>query len=452
MSNSYNLWYNTLVKRTIETHLIRWKNAPDRKPLILKGARQTGKTYSLETFAKKEFRKLHYINFQEDKDTCRLFAGNLSPAHILESMEFYLDTRIQRKKDIVFFDEIQDCSRALTGLKYFCEDMPELAVVCAGSLLGVAHSDEPFPVGKVNFLDLRPMSFEEFLLAAADEKSYNFLQNLRKPDTVPPIIHDHLLDRLKEYFIVGGLPEVVKSYCSHQENKHEAFSKAREKQEELLNAYMSDFSKYSGKLNAGDISSVFQSIPAQLARENKRFKASEALPQARFAKLKSPIDWLVGAGLLIKVKIANSGEIPFEAFTADNRFKLYLFDVGILGALAKIPPGSLYLKSDLFSTFKGAFCENYVAQEFIYSGSGQVYSWMGNTAEVEFIREIDGDVYPVEVKAGLSGKLKSLNVFAQKYKSKYRTRISARNLEFNEAALMHSYPLYLAHKFPLPPR
>lgn len=440
------------MKRTIEDHLIRWKNAPERKPLILKGARQTGKTYSLEEFAKKEFRKLHYINFQRDKNACRIFAGNLSPSHILESLEFYLDTRINRKKDIVFFDEIQDCSRALTSLKYFCEDMQELAVVCAGSLLGVVQSDEPFPVGKINFLNLRPMSFEEFLLAVADGKSFDFLQNLRQPDTIPPIIHDHLLTRLKEYFVVGGLPEVVQTYCSNRENKHEAFSKTRKKQEELIDAYMSDFSKYSGKVNANEISSIFQSIPAQLARENKRFKASEALPQGRFAKLQSPIDWLVGAGLLIKVKITNSGEIPFEAFTADNRFKLYLFDIGILGALAKIPPRSLFLKSDLFSTFKGAFCENYVAQEFIYSGSGQIYSWMSNTAEVEFLREIDGDVYPVEVKAGLSGKLKSLNVFAQKYKVKYRIRISARNLEFNEPTLIQSYPLYLAHKFPLAPR
>jgi predicted AAA+ superfamily ATPase len=437
------------VKRTIYAKLIQWKNASGRKPLILKGARQTGKTYSLKEFCQKEFSRLHYVNFQRNKSACRIFSGSLSPAHILESLEFHLDTRIDRKEDVVFFDEIQDCPRALTSLKYFNEDMDELAVVCAGSLLGVTRIDEPFPVGKVTFLNLFPMSFEEFLAAVDDRKSCDFLDGLRFPDTIPEVIHSHLTDKLKEYFVVGGLPEVVKTYSSNQKNKHEAFLQAREKQEALLTAYMSDFSKYSGKVNANDISNIFQSIPAQLARENKKFKASEALPGGRFDRLKSPIDWLVSAGLLIQVRVANSGEIPFAAFTKDNRFKLYIFDIGILGALAKIPLVSIYLKSNLFSTFRGAFCENYVAQEFTYAGSGQLYSWMSNTAEVEFLREVEGEVYPIEVKAGHSGKLKSLNVFARKYKTGYRIRISARNLEFNEQAGMHSYPLYLAHKFPL---
>lgn len=173
------------------------------------------------------------------------------------------------------------------------------------------------------------------------------------------------------------------------------------------------------------------------------------LPGGRFAKVKSPIDWLKNAGLIIKVKISSSGEIPFSAFTVENRFKIYCFDIGILGALAEIPPKAIILESDLFATFKGAFCENYVAQEFIASGSGQLYSWASNTSEVEFIREIEGSVYPVEVKSGKSGKLKSLNVFSGKYKTGRRIRIDARNLEFNTAAGMNSYPLYLAYRFPL---
>ncbi|MCK4765369.1 MAG: ATP-binding protein [Candidatus Aminicenantes bacterium] len=435
--------------RTIESKLLEWKNSEGRKPLVLKGARQTGKTYSLKKFGTKEFRRLHYINFQENRGARKLFSGNLNPGEILEAVEFYLDTQISPGEDALFLDEIQDCPSALTSLKYFCENMPRLAVVCAGSLLGVTQTDEPFPVGKVDFLHLYPMSFEEFLLAVDDGKSREFLDKIKYPDTIPEIIHGHLMDRLKEYFIVGGLPEVVQTYRDKQEKKHEAFLQARKKQEALITAYMSDFSKYAGKVNANEIALVFQSIPSQLARENKKFKASDAVPGSRFSRLQSPIHWLVGAGLLLKTKIVNSGEIPFEAFTQHNRFKLYLFDVGILGALAKIPPRSLYLESDLFFTFKGAFCENYTAQEFIYSGCGHIYGWMSNTAEVEFLREIDGDVYPVEVKAGLSGKLKSLNVFAKKYRTKYRVRISARNLEFNDQSLLHSYPLYLAHRFPL---
>lgn len=439
------------MKREIHQKLLDWKNSRDRKPLVLKGARQTGKTFSLKEFGQKEFRRMHYINFQKDKTACDIFTGNLSPHKILESMQLYLETTIEKTQDIIFFDEIQDCPRALTSLKYFCEDMRELAVVSAGSLLGVTQTVEPFPVGQVNFLNLYPMSFEEFLLAVGDEDAYHRLHTLRYPDTIPLVLHHRLMEKLKEYFIVGGLPEVVGTYCAYKENKPEAYVNVRKKQEEIVTAYSSDFSKYSGKVNANEIAAIFESIPAQLARENKKFKASEAMPQGRFSRLKSPIDWLIGAGLLIKVKIINSGEIPFEAFTMDNRIKLYIFDVGILGALAHIPPKSIYLENDFFSTYKGAFCENYVAQEFIYSGSGQLYSWMSNTAEVEFIREIDGRVYPIEVKAGQSGKLKSLNVFAAKYPASYRTRISARNLEFNEQSKIHNYPLYLSYRFPLSP-
>jgi len=437
------------MKRTIYKKLLEWKNEKKRKPLILKGARQTGKTYSIREFGKNEFRRIHEINFQKDKTACNLFAGNLSPGKILESIEFYLDTDIDKTRDIVFFDEIQDCPRALTSLKYFFEDMQEIAVISAGSLLGVTQPDEPFPVGQVSFLQLYPMSFEEYLLAIGDVRAFNKLQTIEYPDTIPPLIHERLMERLKEYFIVGGLPEVVNNYCANMENKADAYSKVRAKQEELLQAYMSDFSKYSVKISANEIAAVFESIPPQLARENKKFKASDAIPRSRFSRLKSPIDWLTGAGLLVKVKIINSGEIPLNAFAEENRFKLYLFDIGILGALACIPPKSLYLQNDLFSTYKGAFCENYVAQEFIYSGSGQLYSWLRNTAEVEFVREVDGHVYPIEVKAGHSGKLKSLNVFAGRYPTRYRTRISARNLEFNDQAKIHSYPLYLTYRFPL---
>jgi predicted AAA+ superfamily ATPase len=437
------------MKRKIYEKLLEWKKTNDRKPLVLKGARQTGKTYSLKEFGQKEFRKMHFINFQKDKTACEIFSGSLAPRRILESMQLYLETGIDKSNDIVFFDEIQDCPRALTSLKYFCEDLRELAVVSAGSLLGVTQTDEPFPVGQVSFLNLYPMSFEEFLLAVGDVNAYDKLQTIKYPDIIPPVLHQRLMERLKEYFIVGGLPEVVSAYCGNIEDKPAAFLKVRAKQEELITAYMSDFSKYSGKTSANEIAAVFESIPAQLGRENKKFKASAVFPQGRFSRLKSPIDWLTGAGLLLKVKIVNSGEIPFEAFAADNRIKLYLFDIGILGALARIPPKSLYLGSDLFSTFKGAFCENFVAQEFICSGSGPLYSWMSNTAEVEFIREIDAEVYPIEVKAGQSGKLKSLNVFAAKYPVTYRIRISARNLEFNEQSKIHNYPLYLSYRFPL---
>ncbi len=437
------------MERTAYKNLIEWKDSFHRKPLILKGARQTGKTYLLTEFGKREFKNSHYLNFQKNKDLGEIFDGHLSPARLLELIEFIIDTSIDIEKDVVFFDEIQDCPRALTSLKYFYEDMPNLALVCAGSLLGVVHSDSPFPVGKVSFLDLYPMSFEEFLLALGEIRSLKFLSDLKISDTIPLIVHNHLIEVLKEYFIVGGLPEVVLLYTLFRKNKNPGFDHVRKKQNELITSYMGDFSKYSGQVKSSEIVSVFEGIPAQLARKNKKFTPSQVVSGGRFSRLRSPIDWLLGAGLIIKVKITNSGELPFSAFTKENRFKLYLFDVGILGALGGLSPKAIYMQNNLFATYTGAFTENFVALEFRYKDSTPLYSWAGNTAEVEFLKEIDGNVYPVEVKAGLSGKLKSLNVFSQKYNSPYRTRISGRNLEINKVSDMHSYPLYLAYKFPL---
>lgn len=437
------------MKRAIYQRLVAWKNREDRKPLVLKGARQTGKTYIVLAFGRNEYRRVHHINFQKDRSATALFAENLNPAHIVESLEFYLNTDIDIHNDLVFFDEIQDAPGALTSLKFFCEEMPEANIICAGSLLGVSQSETPFPVGKVTFLDMYPMSFAEFLMALEDSRAIKALEAVQYPSGLPPVVHDYLMNRLREYYIVGGMPEAVKCYSHNREKKIDAFKEARARQNDLITAYMGDFSKYSGKTRANDIVAIFESIPAQLAKANRKFKASLVMSGGRFERLRSAIDWLVHAGLLIRVKIVNSGEIPFSAFAADNRFKLYFFDIGVLGAFSGISPQSIFLEKDLFATFKGAFCENYVAQAFTESGSGPLYSWMSNTAEVEFIREVDGRVYPIEVKSGLSGKLKSLNVFAGKYPADYRIRISGMNLEFNETARFHNYPLYLAGRFPL---
>ena len=438
-----------LMKRTLYSELIQWKLLDRRKPLILKGARQTGKTWLLTEFGRHEFRQMHYINFQRSENFKQVFEGNLSPDNIILQLEFILDTTISRKEDLLFFDEIQDCSRALTSLKYFNEDLPEMAVVCAGSLLGVVHSDSSFPVGKVNFLDLYPLSFEEFLMAIGEDRSVDFINSLTLNDSISAVIHNKLMDLLKEYMVTGGMPEVVQLYAEYRDNKYVAFNRVREKQEELLTSYRGDFPKYSGKVNASKIVSVFEAVPSQLARENRKFVPSQVISGGRFSRLRSSIDWLIGAGLVIPVKISNSGELPFAAFTKENRFKLYMLDTGLLGALGGLAPKAIYLQNDLFVTFRGAFCENFVAQEFLAAGQKKLYSWMSNTSELEFLCEIEAEVYPIEVKAGLSGKLKSLNVFAEKYAPPYRTRISGRNLEINRESGMHSYPLYLAGKFPL---
>ncbi|MBW2700143.1 MAG: ATP-binding protein [Deltaproteobacteria bacterium] len=437
------------LQRSIEKDLLAWKTSNPRKPLILKGARQTGKTFSLNVFGKGYFSRVHHLNFQKNKELRSIFDGSLDPERLIESIEFVLDCSIDQVADLLFLDEIQDCPAAITSLKYFHEDMSHMAICAAGSLLGVTQPEVPFPVGQVTFLTMRPLSFEEFLLAIGEKRTYSALRATRPPGPLAAVVHHHALSLLNEYFVTGGMPEVVASYALHRTDKHRALAQVRHIQNDLITASMGDFSKYSGKVDATVIASLFESIPAQLARENKKFKTSSVMPGGRFSRLQSSIDWLVAAGLAIRVKMTNSGELPFAAFTKENAFKLYLYDIGILGALAGLSPRVLMTASEPFATFKGAFCENFVAQEFLYSGVDSLYSWSSNKAEVEFLREVEGEVFPVEVKAGLSGKLKSLKVFQQKYRCKNRVRISARNLEINHQANMHSYPLYLAHRFPL---
>ena len=439
------------IHRKIMASLLDWKQSSGRKPLILRGTRQVGKSYALEQFGQMHFAQHHVVNFQENLSLHGLFDKALSPADIVQGLEFALDRSINPEQDLLIFDEIQDCPRALTSLKYFYEQMPQLALCCAGSLLGVVQSRSPFPVGKVNFLDLYPLSFQEFLGALDEQRALAYLQGLHQDSHIPAPLHEQLLDLLKKYWIVGGMPEVVDAYRQQRTQRKAAFADVRTRQQDLLDAYVRDFAKYAESARADRILAVLNSLPAQLARENKKFQPAKVIAGGRYSNLQSAIDWLTGAGLVIKVPIANAGELPFSAFTQENRFKLYFFDTGLLGALAQLSPATLYLGNDLFATFKGAFCENYVAQALHQPTSRPLVGWANNTAEIEFMLENVGQVLPIEVKSGASGKLKSLNVFMQKYPATpYRTRISARPLEINHTAAMHSYPLYLAGQFPLP--
>ncbi|MBL4622299.1 MAG: ATP-binding protein [Immundisolibacteraceae bacterium] len=436
------------IYRTINTQLLAWKQRPSRKPLVLRGARQVGKTHALQEFGEREFRTCHLVNFQELPELSSLFDGALTAATIIESLQLALDIDIDISHDLLIFDEIQDCPRALISVKYFCEQMPELALCCAGSLLGVVHAEASFPVGKVSFMDLYPLTFIEFLGALGEQRMADFVVKLGRQSVIAEPVHQRLQGLLQEYLVVGGLPEVVDLYRDIRSNRKQAFEQVRGLQQDLLNGYIRDFAQHSAGVRPDRLLAVLTSIPAQLAKESKKFVTSKVISGGRYSILQSAVDWLEGAGLVLKVPIANVGELPFSAFTQENRFKLYFFDTGLLGALAQLSPAVLVTEADLFATFKGAFCENFVAQEFTARGK-PLYSWASNTAEIEFMLEVDGQVLPVEVKSGNSGKLKSLNVFAQKYRSPYRTRFSARNLEINQKAAMHSYPLYLSGRFPL---
>lgn len=437
------------MRRDIWNQLIAWKKKKDRKPLVLKGARQVGKTYILRAFGKEHFSRAHYLNFEKYKQLDKIFQGDLIPKNILQDLGLYLGTSIDKENDLMIFDEIQNVPRALTSLKYFQEEIPELAICSAGSLLGVQMSDESFPVGKVEFLHMFPMSFEEFLRGAGNNELFEFLRGRKEPESIPDIVHGRLWEQLKIYFIVGGLPEIVKTFAEYKSDLFIALEKVREKQNNLLLTYIADIAKHSGKQNAMHIERLWRNVPAQLAREQDgsagKFRFKGVIPGIkRYSQLAGSIDWLVSAGLIVKAHIVNSGQLPFSAHIAENTFKLYVFDVGLLGALSELPFKSIIDYG--YGSYKGYFAENFAAQEFICSGVRGLYCWKERTAEVEFLREINGDVLPVEIKSGWVTQAKSIKVFAQKYHPRCRVILSANNLSLDSSNKVYRYPLYLASR------
>lgn len=435
------------MKRIIFESLKSWKKDRNRKPLILQGARQVGKTYILEEFGKKFFAKSHYFNFEKSRALHSIFEGDIDPKAITQKLSFLVDTSIDPEKDLLIFDEIQECPRALTSLKYFEEEMPEMAVCSAGSLLGVHLGPVSFPVGKVNILSMYPLSFREFLEAVGEERSLPYYDSALSTKEIPQVVHEHLWERLKWYFITGGLPEVVNSFAQAKNDLYGAFKSVRKLQNEIILMYMADMAKHSGKINAMHLDRLWHSIPEQLGKSHdgsaKKFIFKEAVAGLnRYDRLAGVIDWLEKAGLIIKVRIVNSGKLPFSAYSQENTFKLFLFDTGILGALSDLEPREILAQD--YGSYKGYFAENFVAQELLVSGQRQLYSWQENTAEVEFLQQADGKAIPIEVKSGGVTHAKSLHIFATKYHSPFRIIFSANNIQVNEQSGVNRYPLYLA--------
>ncbi len=439
------------MKRKMMNRLLKWKQEKPRKPLLLKGVRQVGKTHLLKEFGTLHFPQYHYVNFEKEKGLAKIFEPDLDPQRILSELSFYLNRSIEIGKDLVIFDEIQELPQALTSLKYFQEDCPELHLCGAGSLLGLHLSPGSFPVGKVTFETLRPLSFEEFLMST-DDKALPLVQKLTSKDKIPEIIHDHLWQQLKRYFIVGGLPEAVATYRNNKDNLFEAFSLVRKKQDDLLLSYYADIAKHAGKVNAMHIDRVFRSVPMQLSQVQDgsiaRFKFRGVVPGVtHYDRLAGAIDWLEATGLVIKVHVVNTGHLPFKGYTKENFFKLLLFDVGILGNMSGMPP-KVILDYD-YGSYKGYFAENFVAQELISHGRDTLFSWQEHTAEVEFLLEILGQVVPIEVKSGSNTKAKSLKVFSEKYKPPYQVIFSGRPFDMKSGKGTQYYPLYLAGLFPI---
>lgn len=441
------------MNRKIVKSLKLWKEKKDRKPLILLGARQVGKTYTLQDFANNFFQKSLYINFEKDKTLDKVFDKDLDPKRILNELQIYLNKEINIHKDLLIFDEIQECAKALTSLKYFSEELPDLAICSCGSLLGIKLSEGSFPVGKVEIINMYPMSFFEFLEAMHEEKLLKYLNEWEPKEKLSDTIHGKTWDLFKEYLITGGLPESVLTYEKFKNKKAEALIKVREIQGNLIRTHLADIAKHSGKQNSMHIERVWSSIPSQLAREqdasSTRYRFKGVFPNIRgYSRLAGSIDWLEASGLILKVLILNSGNLPLKSYTEENYFKLYVYDVGMLGALSDLAP-KVILDYE-YGTYKGYFAENFVAQEFVSTigTANKLYAWKEAKSEIEFVRDIDGSIIPIEVKSGWNTRSRSLQVFMEKYKPNYGIIFSANNFGLNVKNKIHKYPVYLASRFP----
>lgn len=436
------------MQRLMMDKLITWKKSANRKPLILRGVRQVGKTYLLKKFGKNYFQNCHYFNFEREPGLSKIFEQDLVPKRILTELSFHVNSPINIGEDFVIFDEIQESAKVLTSLKYFQEDCPDLHLCGAGSFLGLHLNSGSFPVGKVTFETLRPMNFEEFLMSTQD-KTLSYFRTMDSDDQVFHSVHEHLWEQLKRYFVVGGLPEVVKTYSENFHNLFEAFSRVRKKQEDLINTYYADIAKHSGKVNAMHIDRVLRSVPAQLEQSYdnsiKRFKFKEVISGiTHYDRLSGAIDWLEAAGLVIKVHIVNTARLPFPGYKKENIFKLLLMDIGILGAMSNLSP-KIILDYN-YGSYKGYFAESFVAQELMNVIGDSLFSWQEHKSEIEFLIENEGNIIPVEVKSGENTKSNSLKAFTQKYDPAYRVVLSKKS--FHKKDNTHYYPLYLAGRCP----
>jgi uncharacterized protein len=427
------------MKRLIYSELLTWKHHPDKKPLLLQGARQVGKTYILKELAVNEYSNFAYFNFEEDNTLISIFDKSLSPPSVIHSLELYLGKKISPKSTLIFFDEIQAAPRAITSLKYFCEEAPEYDVVAAGSLLGVSvGKTSSFPVGKVNFLTLYPMNFSEYLAASSFEMLKDYIEEKGDLEPIPEAIHEKIMEHYKMFLYTGGMPEVIERYLRTGD-----IAQVRKTQMDILTSIEQDFSKYTSSSEAIRVSEIWNSIPAQLSKENKKFKYSDVSSGGRSSKYETAIEWLKKANLVNVAYNISKPAVPLPGYAQHNKFKLYLFDTGILGAKLNIESKIIIQGDQLFSEYNGAFTENAAASEIVSGVQNNLYYWTSNSdAEVDFIIHYQNKIYPLEVKSGYSRKKKSLRSYKEKYRPPLLLRLSPRN--FTKDDDFCNVPLYAA--------
>ena len=428
--------------RDIMNNLLKWKDNKRRKPLLLTGVRQCGKTYTVTEFAKKYFSDLVYINFEKNEKLSAIFDYDFDVHRIISEIENITSQKIIKGKTLVFFDEIQQCSRAITSLKYFCEDMRDLHIICAGSLLGVAlkRDSASFPVGKVNRMSLYPMNFKEFIIANGREDLIDIFTDWKYDRAIPELYDMPMRKLLKDYYIVGGMPEAVQTWLDTGD-----YSEVDDVQREILKDYADDFSKHVPVNELPKIRWIWESVPVQLAKENNKFVFSHVKEGKRSADLEDAMQWLKDAGLIFQLFKVENPEIPVSGSADKTFFKVYMSDIGLLRAMSGVSPETVFEENDLYRRYKGAFSENYVFNELI-SNEIEPYFWRsGNTAEVDFIYEKQGRIIPVEVKSADNTQAKSYKQFCKKYKPEIGYKISGKNIAEGmcEETKTYSLPLYM---------
>ncbi len=429
------------MERNIYQQLEIWKTSQRRKPLIINGARQVGKTHAIKHFGNTSFQKLAYFNFEKDTIAQDFFSQTLAPKKIIKLLELHAEITIEPGTTLIAFDEIQQCPRALNSLKYFYEEANEYHVVAAGSLLGVKTSQqEGFPVGKVNFINLYPLSFFEFLSATNHEQLRSFLEEYALIEPLPVPLHNKLIELLKYYFFIGGMPEAVAEYI-----KHENFISIREIHDEILTAYEKDFAKHAPTNDVMKITSVWHQVHRQLAKENKKFIFSALRKSARGRDYENAIQWLLDAGLIYKNHLVQHPKFPLSAYAHSPVFKVFLIDVGLLGAQSSLTLRSIIEGNKLFTECKGALTENFVAQELTASSTTKLYYWASpGSAEIDLLLQHDHEIYPLEVNTDENKKKKSLLSYDNKYDPSTLLRASLMNLKGHGKLI--NYPLYLVSR------
>ncbi|SUO04183.1 Archaeal ATPase [Faecalicoccus pleomorphus] len=430
------------MERFLLKKLLAWKTSPYRKPLIVKGVRQVGKTWILKEFGRLYYDNVAYFNFDENEEYKQFFDTTKNVNRILQNLSMASSQTISPKKTLIIFDEVQDCPNVINSMKYFCENAPEYHIACAGSLLGIALAKpSSFPVGKVNFMQVDPMTFEEFLIANGDSNLSEYIQTIDTIEPIPDAFFNPLYEKLKMYYVTGGMPEPVRIWTEARD-----VNVMQETLSNIIEAYERDFAKHPNVNEFPKISMIWNSIPSQLAKENKKFLYKVVKTGARAREYEDALQWLIDARLVHKIYRSTSPGLPISAYDDLSAFKIYLVDVGLLRRLAKLAPTAFGEGNRLFTEFKGALTENFVLQTLMtqFEVTPRYWSQANPPYEVDFLIQRDNDIFPIEVKSESNTTSKSLKKFKELFpdKVKLRIRYSLDNLKLDDDVL--NIPLFMA--------